>query len=506
MERPLDLDQGLSGVADAKPYAIVDIGSNSVRMVVYDRLGRAPMPRYVEKSLCRLGEGLAQTGMITDEGFRRTIEALRRFRAIADAMGVTRIDVTATEAMRRAANGQALALAITEATALPVRVLAGEEEARFAAMGVISGFFRPTGLVGDMGGGSLELSEAVDDHVGGRWTSLPLGALPVEALLAQGTDYAKARIDRMLKEDIPPQLSRPDFFAVGGGWRAFAHVHMAMTKAPVQVVHGYVLKAKEARGFAKDLLKLSPAKLAGLPGLAERRARTMPSAAIMLDRVLKRLEPERVIFSALGLREGWLYGQLTRQEQYRDPLVEGARVTGLPLARVPDFAAALTRWTAQLFPNETPAEMRLRVACCALSDMAWRDHPDLRAEETFRRLLQYPFIGVSHAERVFIAAAIHARYAGKPDAPWLSPAIALLSPPLRQKAQILGRVMLLGYRLSGSVPEVLLASRLHILPDLVRLEVTSAARVPDSEVVMSRLKLLASALGVQKYDVVETGA
>ena len=143
----------------------------------------------------------------------------------------------------------------------------------------------------------------------------------------------------------------------------------------------------------------------------------------------------------------------------------------------------------------------MRIAVCALSDIVWRDDPDLRAEESFRRLLRLPFIGLDHAERVFIAASIHARYAGKPDAPWLSPAIELLSPATRRRAQILGRAILLAYRLSGSVPDVLASSRLSIGPDCLRLEVSAAARAPDSEVVAARLKLLAAAMGIRRIEV-----
>src|ERR1700761_7078758 len=170
--RPLDLNPEHAGRAGREPYAIVDIGSNSVRLVVYDQLGRAPLPRFNEKSMCRLGEGLAQTGAIDPQNFRRTMEAARRFRAIADAMGVARLDVTATEAIRRASNGAELAAAIEREAGLNVRILSGEEEARHATLGVISGFFRPVGLVGDMGGGSLEVCEALDDRAGDRWVSL----------------------------------------------------------------------------------------------------------------------------------------------------------------------------------------------------------------------------------------------------------------------------------------------------------------------------------------------
>src|SRR5271157_1268415 len=337
--RPLDLDPARVVRAERPHYAIIDIGSNSVRLMVYDQLGRAPMPRFNEKSLCRLAEGLAQTGAIAPDGFRRTVEAARRFRAISEAMGVGKLDVTATEAIRRASNGPALAAAIAAETGLTVRILSGAEEAHYATMGVISGFFRPVGTVGDMGGGSLELAEAIDDHVGKHWVSLPLGALPVEAMLEEGVTAAKRRVDEILRDGVKSAFGRPVFYPVGGGWRALAKAHLETVDAPVKVVHGYALEASVARDFARSLSRASPAKLAATPGVSARRARTLPSAALVLDRVLKRLEPERVVFSALGLREGLLYSQLTPAEQYLDPLIEGAQLIGLPLARVPDLAS-----------------------------------------------------------------------------------------------------------------------------------------------------------------------
>ena len=501
--RPLALDWMRAARSPREPYGIVDIGSNSVRLVVYEQLGRAPLPRFNEKSLCRLGDGLAQTGAIADDGFRRTIEATRRFRAITDAMGVKRVDATATEAIRRATNGRALTEAIKAEAGLDVRILSGAEEARYATLGVISGFFRPVGLVADMGGGSVEVAQALDDHVGEDWVSLPLGALPVEAMLIEGVAEAKRRIDAILAESLAAFTTKRDFYAVGGGWRALARAEMMGVAAPVQVVHGYTLETATARDFAKRLLRLAPEKLAAMPGVAERGARTLPAAAMMLDRLLKRVAPDRVIFSALGLREGYIYSQLSEADRYLDPLVEGAQLVGLPLARVPEFLEALLPWTAQLFPVEPPSETRLRVAVCALSDMAWRDHPDLRAEESFRRLLQFPFVGLDHSERVFIATAMQARYADGLDAPYLSPAVGLISPSARRRAQILGRAILLAYRISGGAPAVLEASRLHAESTRVRLEVGKAARAPDSEVVGERLKLLAKALGVNQFEIVE---
>ena len=305
-----------------------------------------------------------------------------------------------------------------------------------------------------------------------------------------------------MKASLPPALTQPVFFPVGGGWRALARVHMTMHGAPIHVVHGYSLDVGAARDFAKMLYRLPPDKLEALPGMPSRRARTVPAAALVLDRVLKRLAPETVVFSALGLREGWLYSQLKAEERYLDPLIQGAETIGLPLARVPHFAPALVQWTASLFPGETAADTRLRVAVCALSDIAWRDHPDVRAEECFRRLLHFPFIRITHPERVFLASAIHARYGGKPDDSYLAAAAALLPRSARRRAQILGRAITLAYRLSAGMPQVLEASRLRIDSDCIRLEVGDAARVPDSEAVGDRLKLLATAVGMSRYQVV----
>src|SRR5262249_43220323 len=358
----------------------------------------------------------------------------------------------------------------------------------------ISGFYRPSGLVGDMGGGSIEISEVRDDRVGERTVSLPLGALPVQAMLERSGAAARKEIDALLAEQLSSVRAQSVFYAVGGGWRALARVHMANVGAPLSVTHGYEIDAATARTFAKRLWRLSPSKLAALAGVPVRRLPTLPAAALVMDRVLKRLAPKRVVFSALGVREGWLYAQLPVAERYRDPLVEGAQAFGLPQARVPEFAPALVRWTDRLVPREPPAARRLRLAVCALSDIGWRDHPDVQALECFDRLLQFPFIGVAHAERVFIATAIHGRYNGSLDDRRLLPAIDLLSEPMRRRAQILGRALLLGYRLSGSVPEILDNARLRISADRVRVEVGKGARVPDSEVVADRPNIFAAAL------------
>ncbi len=487
-------------------FGVIDIGSNSIRLVVYDDLSRAPFPRFNEKSFCALGAGIDEAGRLSAEAIEHAVNAVGRFEAIARAMRVKRLHVLATEATRRATNGKELTTAIREATGLRVRLLSGVDEATYAALGVIAGFFQPKGLTGDMGGGSLEVAEVLGDRVGERTASMPIGALPVVEMLKDGVDAAKKRIDEILAASLPPLLTDPVFYAIGGGWRALARVHIAMNKAPISVVHGYDVPAEDLRALARRISRMTPEEVAALPDVPTRRVDTLPAAALVMHRVLKNLTPERVVFSLLGLREGWLYGQLDEEEQYRDPLLEGAQAIGLPSARVPEFSAALARWTDDLFPGETPVDRRLRLAVCALTDIGWRDHEKVRALESFYRLLQFPFIGISHPERAFIAVAIMARYGGSADDTARTLTKDLLSASQLRRAEILGRVLLLGHRFSASVPEILDQARLRIGSSEVRLEILSEERVPDSDAVQTRLKQLARVAGVEGAEIVHLAA
>lgn len=485
-------------------YGVIDIGSNSIRLVVYDDLARAPFPRFNEKSMVALGAGLGADGRFSDELIERALHAINRLSAIARAMQVDRIDILATEATRRASNGAALMIAIEKLTGLTPRILTGLEEAHFSAHGVISGFFQPKGMVGDIGGGSLEVAEVIKDTIGERMTSMPLGAFPVTARLEDGYASAKTWVDGILTECLPPLLTEPTFFAIGGGWRALARVFIAQNDLPITVVHGLELSCDDCRTLARNISKMTPEQVAALPDVPGRRIPTLAASALVMSRVLKHLHPDRVVFSAYGLREGWLYSQLDEAEKYRDPLLEGAQAIGLPVARVPEFSAALSHWTDHLFAGETLAERRLRLAVCALTDIAWREHEKVQAQSSFQRLMQFPFIGLTHPERAFISVAIYARYGGKVDDAVTSLTAGLLMPSSLRRAEILGRALQLAHRFSASVPEILSHGRLQIDADTVRLEILNRDSVPDSDAVMNRLNRLAKATGLTNAEIVET--
>jgi len=502
--RTIEIDTARILERQQSHYGVIDIGSNSIRLVVYDDLSRSPFPRFNEKSFVALGDGLDENGAFSEATIAKALHMIVRFAAISRAMEVPRVDVLATEATRKAANGAAFVKAIHEKTGLKVRILSGAEEANYTALGVVSGFFQPRGFVGDIGGGSLEVAEVVGDRVGERTASMPLGALPVKAMLEDGLDSAKAKVDAVLDGDMPPLLTEPVFYAVGGGWRALARIHIAKNDIPIKVVHGYEVPAKELSALAKKISRMSQREVSELPDVPDRRIDTLPASALVLWRVLRKLKPDRLIFSAFGLREGWLYSQLGTEEQYRDPLLEGAQAIGLPGARVAGFSEALGDWTEALFPGESQHDRRLRLAVCSLTDIAWRDHQKIRGTESFFRLLQFPFIGVSHPERAFIAVAILARYGGRVDGLVKSKVGGLLTQSEMQRAEILGRVLLLGHRFSASVPEILQHARLRIEADAVRLEVLNPESVPDSEAVQSRLRQLAKVAGVKNAEIVET--
>lgn len=499
--RVIDIDTQRTLNRQQQHYAVIDIGSNSIRLVVYDDLSRSPFPRFNEKSLIALGSSLDSNGNFIADAIDRVRHVLVRFSAIAMAMDVSRIDVLATEATRKAANREELVRAIQEEVGLDTRILTGEEEAHYTALGVISGFYQPKGIVGDIGGGSLEIAEIDGDQVGERRTSVPLGALPVKVLLEEGLNSAKKNIDSVLDSQLPELAENSAFFAVGGGWRALARVYIAMNDIPVKVVHGFDAPANEFVDLAKSIARMTTEQVAALPDVPSRRIETLSASALVMWRVLRKLRPNRLVFSAFGLREGWLYSQLDEQEKYRDPLLEGALALGLPMARVSGFSEALSRWTENLFPDETQRDRRLRLSVCALTDIAWRDHQKIRGWQSFERILQFPFIGITHRERAYLATAIMARYAGKANDRAKSIVDGLLTAPEKKKAEILGRTLLLGHRFSASVPEILTHSRLRIEPDAVRLDILDAQSVPDSAAVQSRLQQLAKTAGIRKAEI-----
>jgi exopolyphosphatase/guanosine-5'-triphosphate,3'-diphosphate pyrophosphatase len=489
-----------------RPFGVVDIGSNSIRLVVYERLCRAPIALFNEKSVCALGRSLATTGRLGRPEIDTALHALRRFAHIVGALRTREVEYVATEAVRRAANGGEFLAAAREAIGRDVLVLSGHDEAHAAAMGVAYSFHQPLGVVGDLGGGSVDLSLVTPEGPSPPYGSLPIGTLPITQALLEDPAAAAGLIEDAL--DQQPWLKGAArgrrFYVVGGGWRALARVRLALTETPLKVVHDYSLTAEEAIKLGRSIVALDEEELRTVPGMPGRRLSTVRAAALVLERVVRRIEPEAVLFSAFGLREGRVFLRLTPEELRADPLLAGARDFGAPRSRVPTIGRHMARWTAPLFRGETADQRRVRHAACEVSDSAWREHPAFRAREAFYRLAQYPFIGLTHAERAFLAYAVFIRYEGAPEDQFIRGIISLLPEPERRRAQLLGAALQLGYRISAAVPDLLATSRLAIVGSELHLHLPAPDAAPDPEILHPRVRAVTRLLDLERFKVLPT--
>ncbi|MEL6363337.1 MAG: Ppx/GppA family phosphatase [Pseudomonadota bacterium] len=452
--------------------AVVDIGSNSVRLVVYEGPARAPAPVYNEKALCGLGAGVAQAGRFDPAARADAVATLARFRATLDQMEVSDIFAFATAATREASDGPAF---IAEAADLgfDVRILTGEEEARAAAYGVLCAEPSARGLVGDLGGGSLELVAVEDGGLGER-TSLPLGPLRLKAEAGGDLALASKQIAATLAGvDWLGRFDSPTLYTVGGAWRAIARVHMAMADYPLAVLHHYRLSREEALATCDYICDLDAEGLENLPGAPRKRLTALPYAAAALKGVLEASEACASIVSAAGAREGVLYEQLSDADRAKDPLIEGARDLAARLSPNPAFGEGCVAATAGLFFEETPAEARVRRATCLLADIGALFHPDARADQAFETALSAPFLGLDHPERVSIALSLFRRHAGRRAAPTGFAALRLLGEGESDRAARLG----LALRLLGVLaPKSAAAGEVRLVLENDRLTIAAPER------------------------------
>jgi exopolyphosphatase/guanosine-5'-triphosphate,3'-diphosphate pyrophosphatase len=444
---------------DRAPVAVVDIGSNSVRVIVYDSAGRAPAPLFNEKVLCGLGRSIATTGRLAADGVSRALRELRRFHALIEQLAVRRIEVIATAAVREAENGAEFVAQAERVLGRKITVLSGTKEAELAALGVISGIYAADGFAGDLGGGSLELI----DVRGGRLSdaaTLPLGGLRL--IDASGGSLKKAQeiVDtEFSKVDWLEKGRGRDFYAIGGTWRALARLHMRQTNYPLSVMHNYRIAAEEALKFSALLDHQSQSSLAGIRDISSARRETVPYGALVLERLIKQMKPRSVVVSVLGIREGLLYSMLSEEEQLKDPLLEACADLARQRSRSITNAYELCHWTDALFsapgPVETLEQRRLRHAACLLSDIGWRAHPDYRGAQSLNLVAHGDFVGVDHPGRAFLALTVYYRNEGLVKDDLSQKLIDLVDKDTVKRARVLGAAFRAAHMVSAAMPGVL---------------------------------------------------
>ncbi|MFN0194358.1 MAG: exopolyphosphatase [Aestuariivirga sp.] len=436
--------------------AVVDIGSNSVRLVVYDGLRRSATPVFNEKILCGLGKGVAVTGRLNEQGMARATAALRRFRALCRQIGAKQVFVVATAAVREASNGDQFVDLAENAIGAGISVLSGKEEARFAALGVVAGIPEADGLVGDLGGGSLELIDVQDGHLRDGVT-LPLGPLRLMDMSEGSTNRARKIIDDYFERTkLLSKLSGRTFYAVGGTWRNLARLHMAQNRYPLHVLHYYTMSRQQAAGVADLVSGLSPSSMRNVREVSKSRADTMPFGALVLERLLDHSKPKEIVTSVFGVREGLLFSKLPRRKAKSDALLSSCWDFARRYARSPEHELELCDWTDQLFGDgglkEDEYGRRLRYGACLLADIGWRAHPDYRAERSLGMISQAAFVGVDHPGRVFLALTVYYRYDGQDTKDGLH---RLLEEGDVERARLLSQMFRLAYILSAAMPGLL---------------------------------------------------
>jgi exopolyphosphatase/guanosine-5'-triphosphate,3'-diphosphate pyrophosphatase len=445
----------LPGIA---PVSVVDIGSNSVRLVVYEGLSRSPTILFNEKVLCGLGKGIALTGKMDEASVLRALSALHRFRALSDQARASTMYVLATAAAREASNGPDFIHQAETILGRKVRVLSGEEEARFSALGIISGFFNPDGIAGDLGGGSLELIDIKGKEIG-KGVTLPLGGLRLSEYAAGSLSRAHGFARKHVKTaKLLEKGEGRTFYAVGGTWRNIAKLHMEIRKYPLHMMQGYELPLDEILRFLDQIAVAKDSKDPVFQAVSKHRRTLLPFGAIAMQEVLSAMKPATISFSAQGVREGYLYSLLTERERGADPLLAAAGELAILRARSPEHARELADWTGRMMPffgvTETEEESRYRQAACLLADISWRAHPDYRGLQALNVIAHSSFVGITHAGRSFIALSNYYRYEGLSDDSATGPLATIATPQLIDRAKLLGGLLRVVYLFSASMPGV----------------------------------------------------
>jgi exopolyphosphatase/guanosine-5'-triphosphate,3'-diphosphate pyrophosphatase len=478
-----------------RPTAIVDIGSNSIRLVVYAGAPRIPSIIFNEKVLAGLGQGLAKTGRLAREPRERALAALRRFRILIDDMDVADPHVLATAALRDASNGADFVNEIRRLGFDPM-VIPGEEEGRLAGLGVLSSIPTAAGLVGDLGGGSLELVE-VGKGRAGHAISLPLGVLRIDPSDPAMEGSLKKELRAALKQSgLGKRGRKRPFYMVGGSWRALARLDALSSGYPLPITHAYAMPPSRPGELRRLVQQLDRADARIIQTLTASRIPTLPAAKLVLSALVEVLEPSQLIVSTFGIREGFLFSRLSAEEQARDPLIEAAREAGRGLSRFREHGDLLDSWIAPLFPADSPHEARLRLAACLLADVAWAAHPDFRAERGVEMALHGNWVGVDAAGRVMMAQALFSNFGGGRALP--DPKVAALCTEAQlDRASLWGLAMRLGQRLSGGLAAALDRTRLTREEAVLRLTLRKGEEAIYGETVDRRFRKLAAALGLR---------
>ncbi|WDR05781.1 Ppx/GppA phosphatase family protein [Devosia rhodophyticola] len=501
----VDADPTAQGrIKGAKPVAVLDIGSNSVRLVVYERHARSLTPLYNEKAACALGRGMASSGRLADDNMERALVAIKRFALVVRLMRVGKVHILATSAVREATNRTEFVSAVEEVMGSPVNVLSGEQEAHFAALGVVAGIPDFFGLIGDLGGGSLELS-TIADRTDTNGETHELGVIRLQDD-SDGSPSKAANIvrDRLKNSKLDLENVGRTFCAIGGTWRSLAKLHQVLRDYPLHMVQHYSVSASDMKSLCAEIID-GGKSYTGSENVSSSRRDLVPYGAAVMGELLKAGKFDNVVFSALGVREGYLFGMLDKREQAVDPLIQASEELSVLRSRSPAHADDLMTFTSQFFLatglKENDAMRRLREVACLLADLGWRAHPDYRGPQSVDAIAYGSLIGIDHPGRAFLAQAIAVRYGGIKNKVTAGPLQDLAGAEGNARARLIGALFRVAYPMSAAMPGILPRINFEVHDGALVLLLPADLLFLDGEHLRSRLDQFGGVAGFKQTSI-----
>ncbi len=484
---------------------VLDIGSNSVRLVVYEHFGRTLTPLFNEKANCALGRGVAKSGRIAPENASRALKAIARFGLVVKLMKVENVHVIATSAVREAVNGKKFMAGVELLMETKGHILSGEEEAHYAARGIVFGMPDFSGVVGDLGGGSLELS-MVGSKKDFSGETYPLGAIRLETdsggALSMAMKIAKKHLE---KSPVLDAKGHETFCAIGGTWRAFASLMQVRSQYPLHMVQNYRVRAGDALELCHEIVD-NAGNVTGIEAVSRGRRYLLAYGAVVMASVLERGNFKHIVFSSHGVREGYLFERLEEKEARRDPLIvaseEICHLRARSVAHANELVEFTRRFIEKTGEKESFAQRRLRHAACLLSDIGWRGHRDYRGEQSVDLVAYSALIGVDHPGRAFMAEILAVRYMGLNHKSSSQKLFELMGAKAQYRARTIGALVRLAYVLSGAMPQILPKVDFEITQKKLVLMIPGEYSFLDSLRLQSRLAQLAQHIKMDHSEIV----
>ena len=480
-----------------KRIGIIDIGSNSIRLVVFDGPKRSPLYLYNEKVFYRLGQNSLGGQNFTDKILAEVTNIIDRFVTISRNMKAVKIIAFGTSALREANNSTDLIKMIFNRTAINVEIISGEAEAEYAAKGILLGFPNAFGAICDLGGNSVEFGTIFEGKVINCKTAL-LGPLALNKLFGIKKDaksHMKAVIDSL--NIIQQNDLRKKLFLIGGSWRAIAKFHMELTEYPLKIIQGYKIKAKELKKTLSLINSGLGKKKLLMTNIPNERLELLPYSANLLEIILETYRFDSVIFSSFGVREGFLFDQLTEKEKKRDPLLEAAKYFERKESRFPKLSRSVFNWIAPFHKKFNKKNKRLILAACKLHDITWIAHPDYKMEMCLELITRSNISGLSHKDRMFLAMILLFRHKIKSEVIQDLDLFHLVSKQKRGIAMLIGKSLRLASTFFGE-KDLFREIKISVKNDEVELMIPEHLKSLKGEIVERRKYELNKALKIFK--------